>query len=303
MPSPAAEHHRRVPFSPADADALIPFCLANGCPYDAALLRRLLLNMTSDPAGVLVVAERDRPVLVATVIDRAENGVGAASLEILGVGPSVPAEAFERLVVGPAIAFARAGVRHVLHAALYESCARIDAARDALRTAGFAPCYDAFTMRRRADAPAPESPAPLPAGWRWADLDGARVDAAHAALNLTFRGAAGVGVAPLPDFRKVVASGTVVWRVLLDDETIAGLVQVVAHATHGELRTVARAPVYRGRGLGPRLVTEGLRVLFESGPRAIELSVEALNEQALGLYRRFDFEVVARMPVLSLDLR
>jgi ribosomal-protein-alanine N-acetyltransferase len=71
----------------------------------------------------------------------------------------------------------------------------------------------------------------------------------------------------------------------------------------GELRTVGRVPAYRGLGLGPRLVAEGLRLLAESGAPEIELSVEANNEGALRLYRKFGFEVLRRTPVLALSLR
>ena len=69
------------------------------------------------------------------------------------------------------------------------------------------------------------------------------------------------------------------------------------------MRTVARAPAYRGRGVGPLAVAEALRVLRESGAPDIELSVEAGNERALDLYRRFAFEVTGRTRVLALELQ
>ena len=66
---------------------------------------------------------------------------------------------------------------------------------------------------------------------------------------------------------------------------------------------LGRVPAYRGRGLGPRLVAEGLRVLREAGAGDVNLSVEVSNEQALALYRRFGFEVLTRTPVFALTLR
>ena len=81
------------------------------------------------------------------------------------------------------------------------------------------------------------------------------------------------------------------------------IVPIVPHGATGELRIVGRLPAYRGRGLGPRLVAEGLRLLAEAGAGDVDLQVEADNERALDLYRRFGFEVVARTPVFALALR
>jgi ribosomal protein S18 acetylase RimI-like enzyme len=90
---------------------------------------------------------------------------------------------------------------------------------------------------------------------------------------------------------------------LLDGDRIAGLLQIVAHGRSGELRVLGRAPAYRGAGLGPRLVAEGLRLLRAAGVGDVSLMVEALNEDALALYRRFDFLVVERVPTFALALR
>jgi ribosomal protein S18 acetylase RimI-like enzyme len=127
-----------------------------------------------------------------------------------------------------------------------------------------------------------------------------RIEAAHNALAEMFQGAPSSSLAPLSDFRCAVASRASVWRVLFDDSEIAGLLQVSAPGECGELRTVGRRPRYRGRGLGPRLVGEGLRMLLAHGPRELELDVAADNVQALALYRGFGFEVATRTPVLAL---
>jgi ribosomal-protein-alanine N-acetyltransferase len=100
-----------------------------------------------------------------------------------------------------------------------------------------------------------------------------------------------------------LAAGATIWRALVDGDAIAGLVQVAALDVGHDLRTVARRPAYRGQGLGARLVTEGLRILAEAGARDVELSVEARNDRALALYRRFGFEIVGRTPVHALGLR
>ena len=276
---------------------MVAFCVANG-PFDGALIRRLVLELASDPQGVFVLADDAGPVLVASLIDRGENGADAAMLEVIGVsgiGPAVPREAFAELVIAPAVAFARAGVRSAIHLPLVKDWARVEGAAEVLRAAGFAPQYDYLTMRRPATAAPPPPPAPLPAGWRWETVDATRadaagVDAAHAALHEAFRDSPSFMLSPLPLFRRAVASGASLFRALLDGEELAGLVQVATAARDHELRTVARRPAWRGRGLGPRLVAEGLRLLHEHAARDVELSVEAPNERAWTLYRRFGFE-------------
>jgi ribosomal protein S18 acetylase RimI-like enzyme len=65
---------------------------------------------------------------------------------------------------------------------------------------------------------------------------------------------------------------------------------------------VGRTPAYRGAGIGQRLISEALRVLRAAGVRGVSLDVEARNEDALALYRRFGFEVVARAPTFARPL-
>jgi ribosomal protein S18 acetylase RimI-like enzyme len=108
---------------------------------------------------------------------------------------------------------------------------------------------------------------------------------------------------PLEDFRQRVASGAARWRALLDGERIAGLVRVVPHGAEGEVRILGRVPAYRGQGLGPRLLSEGLRLLRAAAAGDVMLHVEAANDRALDLYRRFGFEVVTRTPVFARPLR
>jgi ribosomal protein S18 acetylase RimI-like enzyme len=294
---------RRAPFAVDDAEAIVAFCATQRSPYDDRLLKMLLLQLTSDPAGVFVIRDDGGIVLAATVVDRAPNGVGAASLETLGVRAPLPTAIFARLVVEPALAFVRAGACRALHVPLPPARLPADGAERALRDAGFAHGHDTFDMRRPASAPVPPDPPPLPDALSWATLDGARADEAHAALAEIFRDAPSANLMPVADFRQGVTSGAFRWRVLLDGGRIAGLVRAVPHGATGELRIVGRLPAYRGRGLGPRLVAEGLRLLAEAGAGDVDLQVEAGNERALDLYRRFGFEVVARTPVFALALR
>jgi ribosomal protein S18 acetylase RimI-like enzyme len=80
-------------------------------------------------------------------------------------------------------------------------------------------------------------------------------------------------------------------------------VRVAQEGARGKIRIVGRAPAYRGRGIGPRLIAEGLRLLRAGGAGDVDLDVETENERALELYRRFGFEVVTRTPAFALTLR
>src|SRR5262245_32842786 len=164
---PADGPVRRVPFAPGDTETIVAFCAAHG-GLDLPLLRTLLLELTSDPAGVFVIDDGAGTALVATVIDRVRNGADAANLEILGVRAPIAAASFASLVVEPAVAFARAGERRALQVPLQASLNPADGVDRVLRDAGFAHVYDTFEMRRPASAPAPAPPEPLPAGWSWA---------------------------------------------------------------------------------------------------------------------------------------
>ncbi len=298
MPPPSAETLRRVPFAPGDADVIAGFCAAHGgIDYS-----RLLLDLTSGAGGVFVIADGDGIRLAATVVDRTRNAANSANLEMLGVRARIPAAEFIRLVIEPAAAFARAGDRRALHVTLPKALWPADGVENALLGAGLAHAYDVFEMRRPGSAP-PAPAEPLPPGWSWTALDAARADAAHAALAEMFRDALATNLLPLADFRQAVESGAARWSVLLDGDRIAGLIRVAQHGDRGELRILGRVPAYRGRGLGARIVAEGLRQVREGGAGDVDLSVEAVNESALGLYRRFGFEIVSQTPVFALALR
>jgi len=295
----AGDALRRLPFASGDADDIVALCKAHGGHNYAALL----LDLTSDARGVFLIGGDEGPMLAMTVVDRVRNGGDAAILETLAVRAPIDAASFTRLVIEPALAFVRAGERRALHVPLPPATAPAEGAEGALRAAGFTRLYGYFEMRRPRSAPAPAAPEPLPAGWSWAALDGGRVDDAHAALTAMFRDALGTSVIPLADFRRAVVSGAASWRMLLDGERIAGLLRTALHGARGEIGILGRAPAYRGRGLGARLVAEGLRVLRVGGAADIDIGVETANERALELYLAFGFEILTRTPVFGLTLR
>ena len=48
----SADSFWRTPFTAGDADALVAFCAAQRSPFDERLLKLLVLELASDPAGV-----------------------------------------------------------------------------------------------------------------------------------------------------------------------------------------------------------------------------------------------------------
>jgi len=64
----------------------------------------------------------------------------------------------------------------------------------------------------------------------------------------------------------------------------------------GEIRLVGVLPQWRGRGLGRELLRWGVAQLRARGAGRIQLSVEAENELALGLYRRAGFQPAVEWP-------
>ncbi|EFQ83205.1 mycothiol biosynthesis acetyltransferase [Aeromicrobium marinum DSM 15272] len=62
----------------------------------------------------------------------------------------------------------------------------------------------------------------------------------------------------------------------------------------GEVYVVGVDPSEHGKGLGTALTARGLRHLFESGVRVVDLYVEGDNEAALTVYRRLGFDEHAR---------
>ncbi len=70
----------------------------------------------------------------------------------------------------------------------------------------------------------------------------------------------------------------------------------------GSIRLLGTLPEARRLGIGRALLGWGIARLRATGAAAIDLTVEARNEQALGLYRRAGFEPVVEWPHWRLDI-
>lgn len=73
-----------------------------------------------------------------------------------------------------------------------------------------------------------------------------------------------------------------------------------AGSRRGYISFVGVLPDWRGRGLGRELLRWGIAYVRAAGAGTIELNVEALNERALGLYRRTGFTPEVEWPHYAL---
>lgn len=87
------------------------------------------------------------------------------------------------------------------------------------------------------------------------------------------------------------------WSLVLaaeDGGRVAGYAILRRAADEAELLSVAVDPEARGRGLGRRLVEDGLERVREEGARTCYLEVRPANEPARSLYRSLGFRRIGR---------
>ena len=82
--------------------------------------------------------------------------------------------------------------------------------------------------------------------------------------------------------------------------TKAELESTETGARRGSISFIGVLPEWRGRGLGRELLRWGIAYVRAAGAGTIELSVEALNERALGLYQRTGFTPEVEWPHYAL---
>lgn len=95
------------------------------------------------------------------------------------------------------------------------------------------------------------------------------------------------------NFRDSLDSGDECWVLQLNEKIIAhGVMTLVCN--DATLLNVAVCPEYQGQGLGKTLLRFLLDLVISQGAECCFLEVRPSNENAIGLYQHFGFEVVGR---------
>lgn len=266
-----------------DWDALIAFATAHPTqPHvDAALARALLQTLPSSEAAVI---DR-RPVVVASVIDAIENTLASADLAIVGCDVHALDAVQAAALLEDAEAIARRGPRRRLTVDVPPALE--PALGAALRASGYAVAFRSYEL----EAPV-RAAGDAAGGFR--DVRPDDVPALHALVSRAFRAVPGANVADLDSFARLLAGLTATTRVLFLDGVLAAWVRVFVEGRVAVLQSLGRDDRFARRGLGDRIVAEGLRVAAARGAEVCRLEVAAVNTRALALYERHGFREVAR---------
>jgi len=86
------------------------------------------------------------------------------------------------------------------------------------------------------------------------------------------------------------------WVAESDDKRIAAMLVLWLIVDEAHVATLATHPDFRRQGIGARILTAALKDAAETGATHALLEVREKNEAALGMYRKFGFDVVGRRP-------
>ena len=291
---------RRIDRDAVGVDHLVAFCAAH--PVDSRdtksddLMRRLLTSLTRGPEGVVVLEHAGEVALVGGLVDTVQSSFDCGVAEILGWRRAVRLEPLAERLFADVETWARSGPRVGIETPLGEP---LRALVPMLERRGYAHAFDMYVMETPAQPPPPSLPLPG-AGWRWEDATLERAADHHAAVEAAFVGTPGSYTVDFEEFCANVAKQSPPTRLLLCGDRVAGFARVVMIGSVGCVGLVGRHPDFRGRGLGPLLLTEAMQTLGRLGAERFLLDVSAANSGALDLYLRFGFEVVERQPFYRL---
>jgi ribosomal protein S18 acetylase RimI-like enzyme len=271
----------RRPYEPRRLETLTTFATWHPISrQNAPPVRRILETWSG---AVFEVLAGGRTALVAAVVDRMENVHDAALLEVLGWDDSVPLATLLGSVVGDAVEVARAAGRPVLSLSL--PAGFVSEVGD-----GWSAVEGSFVMERGVEQ---WSTPPLPEGTAWEDLTVAGLPEHYAALKAAFVADPGTMIPPFPTFADVAMASDPPVRVLRSRGVEVGFARVTLEpARLGYVASVGRVPAEKGRGWGPIVLAEAMRVLVDRGCTRMRLGVTASNVAAVRLYQRTGFQVV-----------
>lgn len=281
--------------SGADLDALVAF--AEAVPlgdYPPGLPRQLMAELSRGPDGVWDLRAGDARLL-AVLVERVQVADGAAILELLA-GSGLEAPGARRALLGLALARLEGllGRSRPVHLPLPPAWRDLD---DILKSNDFMFNHLICEMERPEGLPAPAHPE-LPAGLAWVEAGEGTYEGYYEALKRAFAGRPDVAFADFEAWKDMVRASPITPRLLLREGRVLGFVNVARTGPGvGQVRSIGRAPAFKGAGLGPILLGEALALLHEAGATRFTLSVLATNAAALRLYRDAGFEVQTEVRV------
>lgn len=286
----------RLPMSTAE---LVAFVQAHATrPLDEETAWWLIERLGRPRGHLVTVDGRGGPQLVGVLFAEMDNRDQAAELMIAAYrhdekGP----DAVDRALSWAEPLATAAGANH-LEVALPATLGPLEAR---LVRRGYQLAYRNLTMAldpigtRGTAALAPA------AGLRWIDLDEAHAAAAHECYAGAFAGISGGQVPDLETFRSTLATARHRPRLLLERERVVAFARVAllpGQENVGEVRSIARHPAARGRGLGRAALDEALRQLKRLGATRACLEVASDNGPAVQLYEQSGFTTRASAAVL-----
>ncbi|MCA9563404.1 MAG: GNAT family N-acetyltransferase [Myxococcales bacterium] len=265
--------------------------------FPRALIHKLLERISTSPMCTIELVDDDETVAVAVIVDAISNASGLAILDIIAMDPAIQKSEALRLILSEAeSSLRRIKTKPGLEAPIRQPLAECS---DVLAQQGFSFAFSNYEMETTPHAPLPEV-VPAPRGFTWEVANEQHARSYYEAVSAAMLPVPGGTVGSFEEIRGVLGTDSNRY-VLMDQGTVAGFLtlRVEPERRFGYVQLLGRHPSYRGRGLGPVLLTEGMAKLRAQGADYFALDVTATNESALSLYKRFGFEVVAESPTYA----
>ena len=247
-------------------------------------VRRFLTALTSSPSFVFDLYDADERVGVAVLVDEIRNVANCAVLEVLATrGESTPIFKFFVETAKARLPSSFSGIE----IGFYPESSPLSLGE--FGDLGFHPYYQTFEMET--SAPALDASIDLTS---WSLLDMKDFDSYYATLTNAFADNVETSLPNRESILKTFQMTALLPHVRKQNDSIVAFVSI-SHdlLTHvGEIMTVGVHKSARGKGYGREAIAKGLTALMAQGSTSYRLTVEAANENALNLYRQFNFKVV-----------
>lgn len=293
---------RRLEFTPDHVDRLVRFCVDHpAMELPPTLLRRIMLNLCTSNHGVVALEWRGELALVAICADRLENPDSHAAADVCGLRADLE-PAIQSQLINEALECVERFVRPTGRPGIDITLTQSLAAHSAVLTKRhYAFAFTGYDMLTPAMPPPP--PVAPPPGLAWSPAHPALIRSYYDTLYAAMEPVPGAYVASFDTFEARVANAEIPHELLVFEGGVAGFSIVsLAGSGEGSVTTLGRHPNFRGRGLGPVLLTRAMNTLANRGARFFRLDVSADNPAALALYEKFGFEIVEELPTWCLPL-